>query len=81
MAAIVIDFFSFLKENNAYISWRHYRKKSMSELCSKDILGVFYFISLSFNWSETKEGSDYWFYLHRAWLHLLAEKYHFDELN
>ena len=58
----------FLKDNNAYISYRHlfYKEKSNHTRMNND----YFFncaISSPFIWSQTKEGRVFWSNLNREW--------------
>ena len=71
-------FVTFLKENNAYVSFRVARKKQhesfftildykhMEELKYNQHL-LFNIISYAFCWANTKEGDIYWRSLNRKW--------------
>ena len=69
-------FFAFLKENNAYDKWRYYVQKQHS------INGIWWWndfyqtlyedrclraINNAFNWTDTKEGYDFWFKIQKEW--------------
>ena len=58
------------------------RYSSVASAYSKSLRHIFISFSGSFDWSESKKGSDYWKkYLEGGWNKYLSDKYHCDSIR